>query len=142
MVSEPQQPVDLRPPKRWASSEDTSVLYAAEVVEGHGVEHVKVRYLGAPAAANDELYVLHMSEVALPPEVGEPDEVERKRQRKARKRREQEREAQREAQRGAQREAHGPEAAGADGLPTAKPTALAWPYPEGPLSFAATAPVG
>ena len=97
---------------------------------------MQVRYLhGTP---RDKVHIVHKRDVTVPPEVGEPDEAERKRQRKARKKREQE------------RAADGAAAGAADGasatsssppeLPAPAPTPLAYGPPRGPLSYYALAP--
>ena len=105
---------------------------------------MQVRYLhGTP---RDKVHIVHKRDVTVPPEVGEPDEAERKRQRKARKKREQERAADGAAA-GA---ADGAAAGAADGasatsssppeLPAPAPTPLAYGPPRGPLSYCALAP--
>ena len=95
-LTEPTPPNNLRPPKRYEARRWTSLLYPAEIVGGHGLEHVTVRYL-RPDDDAEEVYTVHKLDVTLAPEKGEPDEAERKRQRKARKKRDEERKKRAEA---------------------------------------------
>ncbi len=145
LVTEPITHDFLRPRGQWRDTKHTTLLYPAEIVGGHGLEHVEVRYLSARGAGEQKVHTVHKRDVALPPEVGEPDEAERKRQRKARKRREQERAAAAAAAppppgEGAARPEGGGDATAAL-LPTPLPSALAYPFPEGPESFAGLAPL-
>jgi hypothetical protein len=144
LVTEPITHDFLRPRGQWRGTQHTTLLYPAEIVGGHGLEHVQVRYLSARGAGEDKVYTVHKRDVALPPEVGEPDEAERKRQRKARKKREEKRAAVAAAAEG--------EGGGADVgeggagssmaplLPAPLPSALAYPFPDGPESFSGLAP--
>jgi len=113
----------LRPPKRYDATRWTSLLYPAEIVGGHGLEHVTVRYLGDD---DGEVYTVHKLDVGLAPDRGEPDDAERKRQRKARKKRDEERKKRAEAKSSAAGTAHDfVDSVDEPRLPTAVETLLA-----------------
>jgi hypothetical protein len=90
---EPVPPNNLRPRKTISTKRWTTLFYPAEIVGGHGLEHLTIRYI--QATDPDREYTVHKRDVTLPPDKGEPDDAERKRQRKARKRRTLEREERR-----------------------------------------------
>ena len=144
---------DLREPwprKTWKATALTTALYPAEIVGGSGLEHLQVRFLGTSGPAQHDVYVLHKRDVTLPPEAptvvdkdgkdlpadleGNLDEAELKRVRKARKKRAAEREAA-QAKAGAAEDAAKAKAEGGMLLPAPRPTALAYAFPEGPLSY-------
>ena len=80
----------MRPRTTAALTAWTTLLYPAEIVGG-GLYDVQVRFLHG--SDPDAVHTIHKLDVTVPPEVGEPDKAEKKRQRKARERRNEEREA-------------------------------------------------